>query len=347
MAVGNKALNKFQISNAEGTPGTAEAATAILLYEEMSSLTQGDVFHQPVQDRGSLAKNIEQEFKVAEFAEMEMSGDLYDQLMVYMALNTIKGAVTPTQPNAGDQPNHHLWVFEPNLGSAGTFTSFTGEWGDQIQAFRSPYMVGTKFEIEGAASNEDDARVTFTWSWFCRGVYTHTFTAALTAPTTHQFFAMNTAKWFVDSSYAGIGGTQITDVLRGFKYTYESMYTPRFSASGQFYFSGVNEARKETTLELTMWRDNTYFPAELAKYKANPKTTSFQRIGLYGYTEMDSGEADVPYIYLDGAYRIREIPEMDYEDDTELVTLTYKGIQDPTSSKMTTVSVGTQLSALP
>lgn len=349
MAVGSRALRRVQISNVEGTVGTAEAATEILFFEEVTQLTQAAVFHKPKQDRGSLARYVERDFQVSQYAELEMSGDLYDRLMVFIAANSIRGNVTATQPNAGTKPNEYLHVFEPALAALNTpdltdgIDTFTLEWGNQIQEYESPYMVTIEWTIEGVASNDEDAAVTVSWKVFVRGVTESTFTAALSAPTTHQYFAVNKAKWFVDTSYAGIGGTQKTGVLKGFKYTFATEMTPRFSADGNFYFSGVNQDAIAPELELTMWRDNTVFEAELDKYLANPKTIAFHRIALFGHTEMDSGQANPPYIYLDIAGTYEDWPELDDEDGSELITVKLVGIQDPTSSKMMTVSVGTRM----
>lgn len=115
MAYGAKPLRRVQISNPENTVGTAEAATAILLLQDVTQISQGSIFHRPQHDRGNLAKFYEDPFQVSQYAELEMSGDLYDQIMVYIASNSIRGNVTPTQPDNVNEPNHYLWTFEPGL----------------------------------------------------------------------------------------------------------------------------------------------------------------------------------------------------------------------------------------
>lgn len=350
MAYSHRALNKFQISNVEGTPGTAEAATAQILYETLTQLVHDKVFHMPVQDRGLLAKNIEQPFQVSTLAEFELQGDLYDQLMVYIASNSIRGNVTPSQPDAMNEPLHYLWVFEPALTAPNTpdqtngIDTFTGEFGNNLQAYESEFLFTVSFEIEG---NFNEA-VKITWNFQGRTVTETSFTGAITAPTTHQFFATNKAKWYVDANYAAIGTTVKTGVLKKFKYTYETMFTARYTADGEYHFAALNEDRKAPVMELTLMRDtaNTgMFDVELTKFLA--QSTSYQRIELLGKTEMDSGQANPPYIWLDGAWKAREWPETDQEDGNELVTVTFDAFYDTTAGKMCGVSVGTKLAAFP
>lgn len=350
MAYSHRALNKAQISNVENTVGTAEAATAILLYETLSQRVHDKVFYMPTQDRGNLAKNIETPFQVSQIAEFEMTGDLYDQLMIYIASNAIRGNVTATQPDAGNEPNHYLRVYEPTLTAPNTpdvtngIDTYTIETGNNLQAYEGAFMFTVSFEIEG---NFNEA-VKFTWNFKTKNFEETTFTGALSAPSGYQFFATNRAKWYVDANYAAIGTTVKTGVLKKFKYTYETMFVERYTASGAIYYEALNEDRKAPVMELTLMRDtaNTgMFDVELTKFLA--QSTSYQRIELLGATEMDAGQSNPPYIWLDGAWKAREWPETDQEDGNELVTVTFDGFYDATAGKMCGVSVGSTLSALP
>jgi hypothetical protein len=345
MAFSTRPLEQAQISNVEGTPGTAEAATEVLFYESLTQILHDKVFHLPEQDRGLLIANVETPFQVSQLAEFEMEGDLYDRLMVFMACNAIRGNITPTQPSAGPQPNHYLWTIEPGLTTQNTpdiangIDTFTLEYGGNVQAYETEYIFTTELEISG----EVNEAVKFKWAFQGRQVTETTFTGALTAPTTHQYFAMNNAKWYVDTSYAGIGGTQKTGVLKAFTWTLETGFTARFTADGNYYYAALNEDRKKVTFEAQLWRDGTIAEAELDKFLA--QTTSYQRLALFGNTEMDSGQADKPYIYLDMALKHTEVPELDDEDGTRVVTFTGEAFYDTTAAKAFGVSIGTRMSA--
>lgn len=345
MAYSTRALQRAQISNVEGTPGTAEAATEILFFENLTQILHDKVFHMPEQDRGMLAKNIEMPIQVSEQTEFEAEGDLYDRLAVFMFSNAICGNITATQPSVGSQPNHYLWAFTPGVTTQNTpditagIDTFTLEYGGNVQAYETEFIFTTELEISG----EVNEAVTFKWSFQGRQVTETSFTGALTAPTTHQYFATNNAKWYVDANYAAIGGTQKTGVLKAFTWKLETGFSARYTADGNYYFTALNEDRKAPELELTFWRDSTIVEAELDKFLA--QTTSYQRIALFGNTEMDSGQADVPYIYLDGAWKYTEFPELDDEDGTSVITVKAEAWYDVTAAKAFTCSVGTRMAA--
>lgn len=343
MAYGQKAFRKIQISNVEGTPGTAEAATEIL-FGMITQLFTDKVFHTPDQDRGVLAAHYEVPFQVGEAIELEMEGELYDRLAVFMFSNAIRGNVTATQPDNIDEPNHYRWVFEPAMTTPNTpdetngIDTFTLEVGDNNGAYEVEYLFTVSFEISGSPNEP----VMFTWTVQGRQVTSTTFTAALTAPAA-AYFPFNKTKFYIDTSYAGIGGTQKSGVLRAFTYTLETMFSGRYAADGNYYFSSINEDKKAAEVELTYYRDGVTEAAEFAKYLA--QTMTYLRIELNSEVEMDSGENNPPQIKLDGAFRYTEYPAYDDEDGTSVVSVTARSFYDPTSSKMITVTVDTTMDA--
>lgn len=343
MAYGQRAFRKIQISNVEGTPGTAEAAVEPL-YGILSQVYADQVWHKPDQDRGVLAMNYETPFEVSRLVELEMTGELYDRLAVMMFSNAIRGNVTATQPDNINEPNHYLWTFEPGLTTANTpditngIDTFTLEYGDNVQAYEAEYIFTTALQITGSVNEP----VTFTWTINGRQVSEASFTGGLTSQAA-VYFPFNRAKFYVDSSYANLGNTQKTGMLRAFTWTYETGFSARFAADGNVYFSSINEARKQVNLDLTYYRDGTNSEAEKDKYEA--QTSTYLRIELLGETEMDSGQGNPPYIRLDGAYKYSEWPAVEDEDGTAVATVTAQSFYDATASKMMSVYVGTTMSA--
>jgi hypothetical protein len=343
MAYGLQAYRRIQISNPEDTPGTAEAATEVLL-GKMTVRASDEMWHKPEQDRGVLAANYEVPFQVGKEVELEFEGEFYDRLAVFMFSNAIRGNVTPTQPDDSNEPNHYLWTFQPSMTAPNTpdqtngIDTFTLEFGDNVQGYETSHLYTVSVEITGTA---DEAVMA---SWTIRGqqIGEVTFTGALSAPAA-KYFAFNNAQFFIDTSYAGIGGTQKTGMLRAFTATFETQFTGRVSADGQLYFGGLNENVKMVTLEMTYWRDDTNTEAEFDKYQA--QTMTYIRIALIGDGEMDSGQSNPPYVYLDGAYRYTEWPELGEEDGTSVVTVTAESFYDATAANMMTWSVGTTMDA--
>lgn len=339
---GVRALRGAQFSNVEGTVGTAEAATEVMLFENLTFKSDPYTMYMPKQDRASLAANIETPFPVSQFIELEADGSLYDRLANFMFSNSIRGNITPAAVGGGETLAY-TWTYEPALGTPNTpdetngIDTFTAEWFDNLGEFETSYIFTQTLELSGAP-NED---VKFNWSMGGRGATASTKTAALTAPSA-KYYAQNQTKWFVDANYAGIGGTQITDTLKAWKWTFETMFTPRFTADGQLYFTALNEDAKKLEIELTLVR-NSNTTAELAKRLAN--TTSYQRIALFSQGEIDAGQNNPSRIYLDYALKYTEWPEYDDEDGTSVITVTGESFYDSTAGKQFGVTVKTAMAA--
>lgn len=343
MATGLRAFRKIQISNVENSPGTAEAATEQL----RGVLTQpytDEIFHTPDQDRGLLSLHVETPFELQREVNLDMSGVLYDRLAVFMFSNAIRGNVTPTQPDAVNEPNHYLWTFAPGLTTANTpsitngIDTFTLEYGDNIQAYETSYLFTTQLVIEGIINEP----VTFMWSITGQQVTETSFTGGLSVPPAASF-QTNNAKFYIDTTFAGIGSTQKTSMLRAFTWTFETQFTPLFAADGTFVFAALDEARKTATLELTYDRDDTNSEAEKDRYEA--QSIFYPRIRLEAEGEMDSGQSNPEYINIDGAYRYTDWPDTDDDSGIAIETVTAKAFYDSTSSKMIEVDVGTTMSA--
>jgi hypothetical protein len=345
MAYAQKAFNKFQISNVEGTVGTAEAAVEVL-FGQIKMPVHDRVKHTPEQDRGVLAKNYEAPFDVSKEVELEITGELYDRICAWMFSNGIRGNITPTQPDNVNEPNHYLWTFEPGLTTGNTpditngIDTFTLEYGDNVQAYETEYVFTTSIEISGTVNEP----IEFAWTVQGRQVTETTFTGALTAPAA-AYFAFNNASFYIDTSYAGLGGTQKTGMLRAFTWKLDTMFSARFSSDGNLYFSSLNEEPKAVELELTYYRDGTNSEAEFDKFLAD--TMFYPSIELLSDTEMDSAQGNPEYLKLQGAFRYTEFPEMEDEDGTNVVTVTAESFYDATSSKMISVLLGTKLDAYP
>jgi len=176
-----------------------------------------------------------------------------------------------------------------------------------------------------------------------RQVAETTLTPALTVVAT-QYFISNLTKFYIDANYGAIGGTQKTDLLLKLTWTLETMFTPRYATDGALYFSAVNEDRKNVELELTYLRSTA---SELEKDKYDARSTTYLRIELLGATELDSGQSNPPYIYLDGAFRYTEWPETDDSDGMQTVKVTAQSVYDSVGAKEYGVAVFTNLAAYP
>lgn len=341
------ALKKqIQIGN-ESTPGTAVAATEILL-AIMESQYSSEMFFVPEDDRNLLAIDKANRFKVQDIAELVMTGNVNHRHAPFLFGSTIRGNITPTQPDVTNEPLAYLWTYQGGLTAGNTpditngIDTYTIEFGDNLDDYEAPYCFTKTLVITGEAG---DAPVTFeqtfTASKITAGI---TPTAALTIQSV-QYFPANTVSFYIDTSYAGIGGSVKTDLLKAFTWTLETQFTPRFTTSGVFTYAGVNEAAKQVELELTYLRGTL---SEVEKALAVAGSTTYLRIKLLGGTELDSGQSNPPYIYLDGAYQYdTPWPAPEDADGARTDTVTAKSVYDATGTRDFEVAVFTDLASWP
>jgi len=344
MATALRAFSKIQISNEEGTPGSAEAATEIL-YGMLTTAESANTLHSPDEDRGSLARHMANDLFVGNEARLTWTGDVNFRHIAYALSMSLCGNITPTQPDSTNEPNAYLWTFTPGLTTANTpdiangIDTFTIEYGDNVQAYESEYCFCTKLTISGAPNEACQ----FTAEIVGRQRTETTFTGALTAQSV-QRAPFNLAEFYVDTTGAGLGGTQKTGVLKAFTWTLDTKFVPVYTSDGNLYFAIVGESKKAPELTLTYVRGTTS-EAERDKYDA--RTTTFIRLALKGATELDSGQSNVPYLYLDTAVRYTDWPTYGDEDGLATVQVTAEGVYDSTWAKMFQAALLTDLAAYP
>lgn len=121
----------------------------------------------------------------------------------------LKGDVTPTETTAGQLD--YLWTFTPSWTASNTPDSVTLEYGDDTQAYEVEYCMARKIKLSGKIG--DDSFVKGEAELFGKQITPTTFTAAQTLAGTELMVA-NMTKIFIDTAWAGLGGTQITNLLR-------------------------------------------------------------------------------------------------------------------------------------
>ena len=344
MAYGLKGLRFIQISNVEGTPGTAEVATEILLGTISHKLTSKQYYY-PDYDRGLLATHTAADFKVADLVDLTYEAPVNMRHICWMLCNSIMGNITPTQPDSTDEPLSYLWTIAPALTAGNTpdltagIDTFTIEWGDALQAYEAPYVFTRSLEISGAPNEPCMAR----WEMTGASVSEVSKTADLSVVAT-QYFPFSKTLFYIDTSYAGIGGTAKAGILGAFTWRLETQFSPRFVTDGSYTYTYLNEDKKHVELELTYYR-GTFSEAEKDKYDT-PSTTYLQ-IRLMGATEIDSGQANYPYVKLDGAFRYTDWPEMDDQDGSTVEKVKAESVYDSTGTAQFGTSVLTTLETYP
>lgn len=151
----------------------------------------------------------------------------------------IKGSITPVE-QTGSQSDY-LWAFTPSWTAANSPQSLTMELGDDTQAYEVEYVMAKRYRISGAVSQDQgESPVNIDMEYFGRQLTATTFTGSLSAPTISIMNAKH-ARYYRDTSWAGIGGTEKTSVLRGFDLDIITGVHPKFFGSANKYFSTHGE----------------------------------------------------------------------------------------------------------
>lgn len=337
-----RAFRRFS-AGPETTPGTAVATTepllGVLAFQEQNEI------NQPDEDRNSLARHYADDEFVSKGVELSWTGDVNHRHILWALLMAIRGNITPTQPDSTNEPNAYLYTIAPSLTTANTpdqangVDTFTFEFGDDKQAYEAEYCFATQIQITGAVNGVLQHTTTIR----ARQKSETTFTTGLTYSTV-QRFPFNKCTFYIDASGANLGNTQKTGLLTAFTWTLDTQLRAFFAADGNLYFSSVAEDKKTVELQLT-YKRGTDSESERDKYDA--RTTTFLRIKAVGQTEMDSGQANYPYLILDGAYRYMTWPGFGEQDGLTTEQVTAQSVYDATWGKTFQVAVLTDLAAIP
>lgn len=337
---------QIQIGN-ESTPGTAVPAVDILL-ATMEAQFSSEVYFIPEDDRNLLAIDKGNRFQVQELAELKITGSVNQRLAPYLFGSTIRGNITPTNPDVTNEPKAFLWTYQGNLTAGNTpdiadgIDTYTIEYGDNLEELEAEYCFTKTLVLSGESG---DAPVKFDWTLTAAKITDgNTNTAALTVQSV-QYFPANMVSFYIDTSYAAIGSAAKADLLKAWTWTLETQFTPRFTASGTLTYEGVSEAAKQVVLELVYLRGTT---SETERALAVTGDTTYLRIKLLGVTAIDDAQSNPPYIYLDGAFQYDlPWPAPGDEDGVRTDTVTAKSVYDATGTRDFEVAVFTDLEEWP
>lgn len=226
--------------------GTPVAATKIFLGG--CAVPEDIVPVYPDYNLGVRVKSIESQILQYLADGISLSTDNgYFQFLPAMFSTVLKGNITASEatPAAGD----YLWTFTPSMTVGGdTLDALTVEVGDDDQAFEIEYCVGKSLSIRGALGGNSGTGLGL--DMFGRQVTETTFTGALSL-TDPEPINPNMARLYVDTTWAGVGGTEKTSILRDFEFQLLNGAHPKFLGNSKT-FSKHGESYLEAMLTLTL-----------------------------------------------------------------------------------------------
>ena len=243
MASGFRALRKIQFGQ-EVTAGTPVAATAFIVGKIGMKLEQE--IHSPDDFETGRLASYEQSEVIARQAMLPFEGDVtYEQIAYFLDMAITQGVVTGTTAP-------FTWTYSPNYTGSNAPRSFTAEYGDNIQAYESEFVSCRQLEISGQVGDV----VKVNADLFGRQVVSTAFTTGLTPPA-RETVKMAGAQLFVDSSWAGVGATEVPATLVDFNWRLQTGFNPMKFADNQLFFTELTEAKRHIELEMTVGFNTT------------------------------------------------------------------------------------------
>jgi len=132
----------------------------------------------------------------------------FQELVLFLSLG-LMGGITPTEqtPSQAD----YLWPFLPTMTAADALDAITLELGDDERAYEVEGVSATSFKLSGKTG--DNSLVSLDVGLLGKQLTSTTITPAIALPTREPIIG-NLAKIYLDPSWATVGATQKTGILR-------------------------------------------------------------------------------------------------------------------------------------
>lgn len=151
----------------------------------------------------------------------------YFQTLPFYFGALLKGAQTGVEVTGGQAD--YLWGFTPSLTATDAIDSFTVEVGDDDQEFEIDYCVARSLNLAGTLG--DNGAVSSSLEMFGNEVVKSTFTGALAHFTPEPMFS-NMSELWIDSTWATLGTTKKSALLKGWSIDILNGAHPKFLANG-------------------------------------------------------------------------------------------------------------------
>lgn len=271
-------------------------------------------------------------------ARMEMNTDLSAEQILWPLLTGIRGAVSPSAT-----ASLQTWVFTPQLSTSvitldtATVEFAQGDGTTQHYYGESAYCFTTGFKIASAFGGVPK----LAWSMAGRARQTDTITAALTPYSTLEELTHPLLKVYLDTSWAGLGGTQLSTIVRSLNFDCVTGVLPDYTADGRSdkdmtkHVVGSLGAKLSLVLEM-----DATGAAMFTKFRSNDVV--YIRTIWTGRTI----SAGVSTVQIDGAYRFTADPKRSRDGAQNLVTSELEAVYDSTGTKILEFTVKNALSAV-
>lgn len=336
MATAIRPLRKMQMG-IEGTKGTLVAATRVIVGD--AHLIEHRERYRANYPRGVRATVGGAGVLTKQWCEVDVQTDLSPEQILWPLMTGVRGQVSGSNSN-----NAFTYTFTPQLTtgiitidtatvefmqSDGSTNHYYGEAG---------YALTESFKIE---SNPDEA-AKLSWKMFARARQTDTPTAALTEYTSLETLVGALLSAYLDTTWAGLGGTQLTGIQRAVSLEVDTGLKPDFTADGRSDKDYSKHSVNSLAAKLGItWEFDSVGASRYANYRANDIV--YIRLKWTGGT---AGSAGTKTVQVDGAYRFVGDPTFTYDEDQVLMQANLEAVYDSTGTSELVFTAINSLSAI-
>jgi hypothetical protein len=258
----------------------------------------------------------------------DLSCDAYYEHLPYMLSMGLGAGVV----NAQASPLPDIWTFSLPDDAADDFALYTVEYSDGANHIvRAEDVFASAMEISGEAGQ----------SWLIKNTLAGgevTKPAALSAtpspPAGVVAVRMAETLLYIDDTFAGIGTTNVAELI-SFSWKIEELqHTKQFA--GSLYPNGRGSNIWKVTLELVVEVETAEIEAELDKVLTTDQSA----------IRIAATSSSTRSCVIDGMYMLKEIDSLDDRDGNNTIKLTYTGEKDASDNTGSIVATVPELAAL-
>lgn len=338
MATAIYPLNKVQIGM-ESTKGTLVAATRLLAGD--GNFAEEQDFYRSTYPAGFRATPGGAGTIMRKGFMLDFQSDLSAEEVLWALLTGIKGGVTGSVTDT----SAYTWTFTPELTTAiqtldsatlelvrsdGVTNHYYGEAG---------YCLTSGFTMEWAFNQI----AKFSMKMFGRARQTGAPTGSLVAYTTREALSSNQLWVYLDTTWAGLGGTQLTGTVRSAKLDVNTGLTPDYTLDGStdVDFRDHNTGELGGRLSLLMELD-AVGAARFTEWRAN----SLVYVRLKSLGSLAGAATAKRTVQVDGCYRYVGNPVISFDGQQALVAVELEAVLDTTASKILEFTAINKLAAV-
>jgi len=313
-----------------------------ILFGRMTMAPNLNLYIPEDEERNSLAM-IHRRTIVGQHSELKYDGSVTFEQIINLLAMALEGATDDAGAGLITTPSNGIltrdWTFEPTLVASAIQNAYTVQYGDGSQAYQSSFVMCSQLAFTYAMEEP----LVVSADLFGRLQTKVSFGGTPTELTVEDAVTQKT-KIYGDTTWAGLGTTQLSDVLISATVTIPTGLGMTRYADGSLEFSAFTESKWGADVEL-VFKHNATGIAEYDKYIAG--TTQFIRLETTG-SEIEAVTPTYDKLFrLDLALHYTEPPTLfDDENGENVVAMTGKTFHDPTAGRQLRAMVRNSQTAL-